>query len=344
IPAELKMSDEMVKTGAEIAVAEMISSGTISYTDMYFNVDEIAAVAEKSGIKANLSNAVITPEGKPYKLKDDNSYIETLRVLNDYDGSCGGRIKADASIHAVYTSCPEAWQAVAEFASSKKMRMHVHLSETRVEQENCLKKYGRTPAEMFDAHHVFDVPTLAAHTVWISDSDIEILAKRGVSAAHNPVSNLLLASGIAPVSKMLAAGINVSLGTDGMASNNSHDLFEEIKLASILQKYATNDASALPALEALIMATANGAKAQGRENETGRIAAGLDADLILIDLDSPRQTACYNPVYNLAYSTTGRDVCMTMCQGRILYENGDYKTVDIEKLLFEAREHVKNFI
>jgi 5-methylthioadenosine/S-adenosylhomocysteine deaminase len=264
--------------------------------------------------------------------------------LRDFHNQGDGRIKADASIHGVYTSFAPTWRQVTEFASEHRLNMHVHLSETKTEHENCIQAYGMTPAQVFARHGVFDTPTTAAHCVWVSDEDMDILAAKGVTAAHNPYSNLKLASGVAPVKRMHEKGINVTLGTDGMASNNSHDLFEEIKLSSCLQKYAACDPTAAPALEVLKTATINGAKAQGRQNESGILQEGFDADMVLLDFDNPRQTVCHNPVLNLAYSTSGRDVVMTLCQGRVLYENGEYKTLDIEKILHDAREAQKAFM
>ena len=342
-PAEKKLTADIVYTGALLSIAEMIASGTVAFTDMYFYMDSIARAAYESGVKANLSNAVIAFDKDTYDFYQDKVYTETLNVLRDYHNAAGGRIKAEASIHGVYTSYAPAWAQVLAFAHEKKTALHVHLSETKTEHENCIKAYGLTPAQVFEKHNFFGLKTTAAHCVWATDGDIDILARHGVSAAHCPVSNLKLASGVAPIVNMLKKGVNVTLGTDGMASNNSHDLFEEIKLASILQKYASNDPTALPAMETLKLATVNGAKAQGRENESGMIKTGFDADIIMLDFDTPRQSACYDEALNLAYSVTGRDVVMTLCKGKILYENGEYTTIDIEKLLHEARK-VSSFV
>jgi 5-methylthioadenosine/S-adenosylhomocysteine deaminase len=335
-PAEQKLTPALVKTGVLLAIAEMIASGTVSFTDMYFFMDTAAEAVYETGVKANLSNAVIGFDKDTYDFYRDRVYTQSMNVLRDYHNAGDGRIKVDASIHGVYTSFPPAWAQVMEFAHKHDLRMHVHISETKTEQDNCIAAYGMTPMQVLAGHGVLDIPATAAHCVWATDEDIDILAEKKVSVAHNPVSNLKLSSGIAPVYQMMGKGVNVTLGTDGMASNNSHDLFEEIKLSSCLQKYATNNPAAAPALEVLKTATLNGAKAQGRENESGMLKEGFDADLVMMDFNSPRQTVCYDPVLNLAYSATGRDVAMTLCQGKILYENGEYKTIDIEKLLFNA--------
>jgi len=334
-PAEEKWTPELLRTGALLAIAEMISSGTIAFTDMYSLMGITAAVADEAGVLANISNGIITFDKNSYNFSRDHVYKQTMLAMENLSGD--GRIKIDASIHGVYTSHPDAWEQVVEFARKHELGMHVHLSETATEHEGCKEEYGTTPTQIFARHGVFDMPTVAAHAVWVTDEDIEILAEKGVTVATCPISNLKLASGLAPVIKMQAAGINVAIGTDGVASNNSHDVFEELKMASVLQKYISNDPTALPAFDALKMATVNGAKAQGRGHSSGMIKVGCDADILLIDFDNPRQTVCYDPVLNLAYSTSGRDVEMTMCRGKILYEKGEFKTIDIEKILFDAR-------
>jgi len=342
-PAEQKLTPKLVYTGTLLAIAEMISSGTVAFTDMYFFMDEVARAAYDSGVLANVSNAVIGFDADKYDFHKDNVYSQSLNALDKYHNKDGGRIKVEASIHGVYTSFAPAWKQVMDFAHKHNLGLHVHLSETKTEQDNCISTYNMTPAQVFYKHGVFDLPCTAAHGVWVTDEDIAILAEKGVSIAHNPLSNLKLASGLAPTCKMLAGGVNVALGTDGMASNNSHDLFEEMKMASLLQKYATNDPTSAPAASILEMATINGAKSQGRDKESGKLAIGYDADLLMIDFDNPRQTACYDPTLNLAYSTTGRDVEMTICRGNVLYEKGEYKTIDIEKLLYDARNAMKEF-
>ncbi|MCL2592629.1 MAG: amidohydrolase [Defluviitaleaceae bacterium] len=337
-PAERNWTPKLLRTGTDLAIAEMISSGTISFTDMYFFMDIVADAAYDAGVMANVSNAVIGFDKDSYDFYKDNVYAQSLKAIEKYHNKEDGRIKIDASIHGVYTSHPPAWAQVMEFTHKHGLGMHVHLSETKTEHENCIKNFGMTPAQVFAKHKVFDVQTTAAHAVWVTDEDIEILAQKNVTVAHNPISNLKLASGLAPIQKMTDAGINVALGTDGVASNNSHDMFEELKIASILQKYALCDPTALPAAKTLAMATVNGAKAQGRAQESGIIKEGFDADILLIDFDNPRQTVCYDPILNLAYSTSGRDVEMTICRGKVLYEKGEFTTIDIEKTLYNARK------
>ena len=338
LPAERKWTPELIKTATTLAVAEMIAGGTVSFTDMYYFMDMVADVAYETGVLANVSNAVVGPDKDTYDFHKDNVYGQTLKAIEKYHKKEDGRVKIDASIHGVYTSHPPAWAQVMEFTHKHGLDMHVHLSETKTEHEGCIKTYGKTPAGVFAEHNVFDVRTLAAHGTWVTDEDIAILAEKGVTVAHNPLSNLKLASGLAPISKMIMAGVNIAIGTDSVSSNNSHNLFEEIKMASLLQKYATNDPTAMPAYKTLELATTNGAKAQGRDHESGKLKEGYDADIIVLDFNNPRQTVCYDPVLNLAYSTSDKDVEMTMVRGKILYEKGEYFTIDIEKTLHDARK------
>lgn len=342
-PAESKWTPELLRTGTTLAIAEMIASGIIAFTDMYSLMDTAAEVIDETGVMVNISNGIITFDEK-YSFTDDHVYAQTTRAMENFHNKGDGRIKVDASIHGVYTSHPAAWAQVLNFAHKHDLGMHVHLSETKTEHDGCIEKYSKTPAQIFNQHGVFERPTLAGHGVWVTDDDIAILAEKCVTVAHCPISNLKLASGLAPVQKMKNAGVNVAIGTDGVASNNSHDVFEELKLASILQKYATNDPTALPAFETLEMATVNGAKAQGRAHQSGMIKQGYDADVLLLDFNNPRQTVCYDPILNLAYSTSGRDVEMTICRGKVLYEKGEFKTIDIEKTLYDAQKAKEIFL
>jgi len=341
--AESKWTPELLRTGTTLAIAEMIASGTVAFTDMYSLMNTTAEVVDETGVMANISNGIITFD-ENFSYVNDHVYTQTTRAMESFHNKGDGRIKVDASIHGVYTSHPAAWAQVLDFAHKHDLGMHVHLSETKTEHEGCIEKYGKTPAQVFNEHGVFARPTVAGHGVWVTDEDIAILAEKGVTVAHCPISNLKLASGLAPVQKMKSAGIDVAIGTDGVASNNSHDVFEELKIASILQKYATNDPTALPAFETLAMATLNGARAQGRAGESGMIKEGYDADMLMMDFHNPRQTVCYDPILNLAYSTSGRDVEMTICRGKVLYEKGEFTTIDIEKTLHDATKAREIFL
>ena len=338
-PAESKLDERCIAAGIRLGFAECIRFGVTSCTEMYFHLPKIAEAVLETGIKANICNALLCLDMNRFVFDEDRGIMEVREVLAS--GNRGdGRLVVDAGIHAEYTSGPAAWRESVAFAAEHNLRFHIHLSETAFEHAECVKKYGKTPTEILYENDVFTRKTTAAHCCWITESDMDILAANGATAAHCPISNLKLSSGIAPVAKMREHGINVALGTDGVCSNNNHDMFEEIKTAALLQKYITNDPTVLPAYEAIKLATVNGAAGQGRENESGRIVSGHDADIIMLNLDAPHLFPMNEPCAAVAYAAGGSDVCMTMVQGRILYENGEYTTIDLEKIRHEIEHYV----
>ncbi|MDR0248874.1 MAG: amidohydrolase [Oscillospiraceae bacterium] len=341
-PAEAKMTDESVYWGTMLGLLESVACGVVSVTDMYDHMDFVARAVRESGVKANLTRAVVCfDEG--FNAAEDVRMRETRQLIRDWHGADGGRILVDASVHAEYTSFPAVWDAVAACAAEYGVGMNVHVSETRYEHEECKRKYGLTPAAALDRHGVFARRAVAAHCVWAEPEDIALFAERGVSVAHNPVSNAKLASGFAPVPAMLEAGVNVALGTDSVASNNNHDLFEEIKLCAVVHKALSGDATTLGASAALSLATEGGFKAQGRQRESGRIAVGFDADIIALDFDKPHLAPCANPVSHLVYAARGSDVWLTMVRGKILYKGGEYFTLDRERIMREAGKFASVF-
>ena len=340
LPAEGKLDERSVAAGIRLALAECIRFGVISCSDMYFHLPQIAEAVVDSGMKANITNPLLCLDMNSFDFEKDRGTIELRDILCRYRGIAGGRLKVDAGIHGEYTSAPAAWKECLAFACENDLRFQIHLSETKTEHEECLQRYGKTPAEILHDHGVFSRKTTAAHCCWINETDMDILAADSVTVAHCPVSNLKLSAGIAPVIMMQNHGLNVALGTDGVCSNNNHDLFEEIKTAALLQKAVTGDPSVLGAYESLKLATVNGALGQGREHETGRIISGFDADLIMLDMDSPHLFPVNDPCAAVAYAARGSDVCLTMVQGRILYENGGYTSIDLEKVRYEVEHYV----
>ena len=264
---------------------------------------------------------------------------ELVALHEKWQNYDNGRLKIECSIHAEYTSTYQLWDALSEYAINNGLGMHVHLSETKKEHDECVEKYGLTPAQLLDCHHVFDTRAIAAHCVHLTEEDMALLAKRKVSAVHCPVSNLKLASGCADVMGMVRAGMNVCLGTDSVASNNNLDLFEEIKACSLMAKGKTGDPTAIPAEAALMMATVCGAKAQGREKECGMIKVGMDADVILLDFSQPHLIPCHNVLSHLVYAASGHDVVMTMVRGKILYAAGKYPTIDLGAVVRELHDY-----
>lgn len=340
-PVEGRHTPDTIYVSAMLGMAEMIRCGTISITDMYMQIPFVAQAAQEAGIYANISNGATCFDAANYDFATDGVTRQMEEMLEKYHGADDGRIRLDASIHAEYTSFPKLWQANAVFAAKHGLNMHVHLSETAKEHEECKARYGgKTPAQVLAENGVFDTRTTAAHCVYVTEEDMALLASKQVSVAHNPVSNLKLASGIAPVAKMLEMGVNVALGTDGVASNNNHDLFEEMKLAAILQKGVSGDPTLLPAHQALKMATRGGAFAQGREKEIGMLKVGYDASLIMLNTDRAHLQPVHDPLSTAVYSARGLDVCMTMVRGKVLYEDGVYRTIDLARIRHALKDRV----
>jgi len=340
-PAEAKLDERGIYLGAKLGMLEALSTGTTAICDSYSRLHWIAKAACETGIRANLSNMLLWFDKGPADFSD-RSFEDTLTVIREYGNGRHPLVTPDMGLHAVYTSDPACWKQTADFARDFHLRLQVHLAETPTEDRECRERYKKSPTEALFEAGVFDVPATAAHCVVLNDVDREILRQCGVTAVHNPVSNCKLASGIADTMKMQKIGISVALGTDGMASNNSHDLFEEMKLAALLAKVSEMDASACSARDAFRMATEGGAKAVGRDTHSGRIRVGYDADLVLLNFDAPALTPCYDVLSQLVYAASGRDVEMTVVNGRTVYENGEFPGIDHEQLCAEVREYCKS--
>ncbi len=333
-PTEARWTDKGVKAASYLSILEMLSSGITSFSDMYYHTEQMIEALTDAGMKANLCRSTQGRSDLPYAENSDCK--EGLALFDRYHGCNNGKIRIDLCIHAEYTNTPETIRAYSEACFQRSARMHLHLSETKKEHEECIAKYGMTPAALFEHLGTFRSPTTAAHCVWVSDDDIEILRRNGVSPVHCPSSNMKIGSGFAPVQKMLDSGLNVTLGTDGAASNNNLKMFEEMHLAALIHNGHSHDPTVMKPGELLKMATVNGAKLQGRD-DTGVLAVGKKADLIAVDFDRPHLIPAMDYPAMLTYAVQDSDVCMTMVDGRILYENGEFKTLDEEKIKAEAR-------
>ena len=285
--------------------------------------------------KCSLSRGLTVFDGSDYE--DTLAYRDNLDLLKNYNGAGDGRLKIDLCIHGEYTSSPKVVEAVARHAKETGSRVHIHMSETKTEHEACKARHGMTPAAYFEAHGLFDQPTTAAHCVWLEDGDFEILKRKGVSVAACPVSNMKLASGFAPVPRMMEMGINVGLGTDSAASNNNLNMMQDLALFALLYKGSTGDPTVITPAQALRAATQNGAIAQGR-TDSGVIREGARADLVVLDIDQPWMTPTIDLLTNVIYSAQGSDVCLTMVDGKVLYRDGEYTTIDIEKVKYETQK------
>ncbi len=335
-PAEDRLTETAVYLGTKLSIAEMLRGGVTSFSDMYFFCDATARAVAECGIKANLSRSIVSfDENADYTA--DPRVLEGISLFREWNGAEDGRILVDLSLHAEYTNKAAAVRTVAEEAARLGTRVHIHLSETAKEHNECLARHGVTPTGFFLQNGLFGVPVTAAHCVHLTAEDRAILAADGATAVHNPISNLKLGSGVMPLDLMLADGVNVALGTDGAASNNRLDLLREMQTALLLAKGTTGRPDCLTAADALPLATANGARAQGR-SDTGRLAVGACADLALFDLTGIHNLPLVASEATLAYSAAATDVRMTVVDGRILYENGEFCALDVEKLKAEFAE------
>lgn len=330
-PAEEKLRAEDCYWGSMLGIAEMIRSGTTAFLDMYFFMEETARAVDETGIRAVLSRGIVGNSPGFQK-----ALAESEALFRDYNGGAGGRLTVMLGPHAEYTCDEPSVRRVVELAHKLDCGIHVHLQETEAETQGCRARHGMSPAQWFDKLGLLERHTVAAHCVALSSEDIERLRSHGVSAAHCPGSNMKLASGLAPVSTMAEAGVNVALGTDGAASNDNLDMLEEARLAALCAKIRQGDPTALGAHEALRMATANGARALVIDTFTGSIELGKDADIILISGNSPSMHPTADIVSNVAYSAGPQDVSMTMVKGKILMEDYEIKAMDIDRILHEA--------
>lgn len=340
-PAEDRLTARSVSVGTELAIAEMLAGGVVSFSDMYMFEDVVAEAVLKTGIKANVSRCIVSfDDGDPAK---DSRVIEAQELISRYHGADDGRLLVDMSLHAEYTNTERMTRFVAEYAAAEGLGVQIHVSETEKEHlEGMGRRGGKTPTQFLADCGLFRARTTAAHCVWLTEEDMEIFREYGVAAAHNPVSNLKLGSGVMPLRRMLDRGILVTLGTDGVASNNNLDVLKEMQYAALLGKGISRAPESVTAADMLPIATVNGARAQGRE-KCGRIETGYRADAALIDLHAAHNIPSYGYETTLLYSARSSDVRMTVVDGRILYRDGEYTTIDIEKLKFEAKDVIKHY-
>lgn len=331
-PAEANLTAEDVYWGSQLAIAEMLASGTTAFADMYFFMDQVAQACVETGMRASLSRGLIAVDGPG----QEERFAENEQLFKDFHGAADGRITVMLGPHAPYTCPPRCMEKVVAIAHRIGAEIHVHLSETKDEVEKCQRIYGKSPVALLDDLGVFDCGTLAAHCVWVSEQDIRILAEKKVRVVHNPSSNLKLASGAAPVSAMLEAGVTVALGTDGATSNNKLDMLEEIRLASFLQKLDRMDPTALPSRQVLQMAHQGGAAAIGQGDVLGRIESGYKADLTIYKTTAPHWCPQHDLASILTYAAASADVSHTLVDGRVLYRNGEFTTIDIAKVKAET--------
>ncbi len=338
-PMEANLNGDYCYIGALLGAVELIKSGTTTFSDMYFYMEDVARAVDDAGIRAVLSYGMIDfsdAERREAEIKENMALYDTCNGMAD------GRIKVFFGPHSPYTASEELLVKVRELADEHNIGIHIHVSETQKEINDSLDERGIRPFEYLEKIGFLGSDVVAAHCVWLSDEEIEIIKKHGVKVSHNPCSNMKLASGVAPVSKLIENDICVSIGTDGASSNNNLDLIEELKTASLLQKVSTLDPKVLTSDEAIEMATIKGAEALGLDDEIGSIEVGKKADIILIDTNSANMVPDSSSLSsNVIYSANGSNVDTTICNGKILMENKKLTTLDEDEIYAKAKQAIK---
>ncbi|MDE5691827.1 MAG: amidohydrolase, partial [Alistipes sp.] len=334
-PFEARQTPDDVVLGMTLGVAEMLLGGVTSFVDMYYFENRCVETVDKLGIRAML--------GCNYFDTNIDEVVpqieEAVRLAEGRD-----RIRIAVAPHAPYTVSAENLLRGKELADKLGLHRMIHIAETQDEVDMVRRQHGTTPVRYLDSLGWLDRRTVGAHCVWVDDEEIEILAERGVTVSHNPQSNMKISSGVAPVQKMLGAGALVTVATDGPCSNNDLDMFEELRTAAFLQKSATGDPLALPACEALRMATAAGARAMGREGELGVVQEGALADLIVIDLQKPHLQPLHDVVSTLVYCGKASDVETVVVDGRVVVEERRLLGVDLPQLFRDAEAAVRRIV
>ncbi|NLD18650.1 MAG: amidohydrolase [Clostridiales bacterium] len=340
-PFEAKLDTEAVYWGTMLAMAESFKFGIVSTSDMYYFCDAMADAVIDSGAKANISRAIANPRGEdPQTLE---SMKEMKALYGQYHNAAEGKVMIDMSLHAEYTSDYPTAVALAEYAKTIDAVMAVHVSETQLEHEECIERHGLTPAAYFAKAGLFDVPAVAAHCVYCTGEDLDIFKEKKVTVATNPVSNMKLASGICNVKKIADKGINVAIGTDSVASNNSLNFVEEMKVLAIGNKVSIKEPEAISPKQVLYFATRGGAIAQGRE-DCGLVKEGNRADLIVMDISGPNMHPVHNLVNNIVYSGSGSDIVLTMIDGKVVYRDRNYCTINIEKVIDMSQQEMTGIL
>lgn len=331
-PKEAKLDEKLVYAGSKLAMAEMIKTGTTTFNDMYFYMEETAKAVEESGIRGVLGYGMID-------LFDDEKRKQEIKatknLIKNSHNTANGRVQVAVAPHAPYTCSEELLSESKKLANKHNLKLHIHVSETQQEVNDLEKQRNQTPFEYLDSIDLLDENTIAAHGVWTTDNEMKLLKEKQVSISHNPSSNMKLASGIAPVSKYIKNDINVAIGTDGVSSNNNLDMFSEMKLTALLQKVNTMNAKTLPAQATFNMATENGDRALGIN--TGSIKEGKLADIVLVNMNVPHMIPVRNPLSNIIYSALGSDVDTVICDGQLLLEDKKLLTINEEDAIYDAK-------
>jgi len=332
-PTEAKMVEKDIRVGGELALLEMIKTGTTAFADMYGpHMESVIEATIQAGIRGVIARGAIGlfPAGR--QILEDN-----VNLYENFHGAGDGLITIMMGVHAPYTCPPEFCAYARELAAKHNIPIHIHMNETQAEIKQIQEQYGKRPFKYIEDTGLFDFPSIAAHCVWLDDEDIAIIKKHNISAIHNPGSNMKLASGVSPVPRLIKEGVNVALGTDGASSNNNLDMLEEVRLAAMLHKVNELDPLAVPAKEALKLGTENGAKALLLD-KVGKLEPGYKADIVLYDMNRTEWCPRHDLVSLLVYSANSSSVDTVLCNGKVIIAKGEVLTLDEERILHEAQE------
>ncbi len=334
---EAKMDSRAAQAAAKLAIAECLRFGITSVSDLYYYPEATAQAVADTGIKANiaLSSYRFIDENEEFDFETDEQCRELVRLADKWHGYDEGRIRIDAGIWAEYTSNHLLWEGLSAYACEKGIGMQLHLAQSQDEAESCLDRTGLSQAELLHCHRLFAAPTTAAGCACMTDSDRKLLGKHKVSAVAAPMAAAKAGLPQTPITDCVKAGMNVALGTGGVTESGNLDLFEVIRATALSVRASAGNADGLPAPAALMMATVCGARAQGRSDSCGMLKEGMDADIVLVDFSAPHLLPCHNVLSSLVFSVKGGDVAMTMVQGKILYQNGQWLTIDLREVVEE---------
>ena len=328
---EAKLDNRAVKAAATLGIAECLRFGITSVSDLYYYPDAVAEAAAEAGIKANIALASyrFIDSSEDFDFETDDQCVEAARVADKWHGHDNDRIKIDAGLYAEYISNYKLWEGLAAWANEKGLGLQLHLAETQAEAEECLDRTGLGPAELLNSHGLFIVPPVATGCVALEEQERKLLGKKKATAVSTPIANAKQGLPTTPVADCVKAGMNVALGTGGAIECGNLDMFEVMRATAMAARCSAGDANAMPAAAVLMMATACGARAQGRADRTGMLKEGMDADIVLVDFSAPHLMPCHDVMNALVFSAKGGDVAMTMVDGKILYQNGKFPTIDL---------------
>ena len=334
---EDKMDSRSAKASALLAIAECLRFGITSVSDLYYYPEATAQAVAETGIKANLALSAyrFIDENEDFDFETDEQCQELCRLAEKWHGYDDGRIRIDTGIYAEYTGNYKLWEALSAYGMEKGLGVQLHLAETAQEADDCLDRTGLGPAELLACHRIFDLPATCTGCVALSEEERALLGKKKITAVTTPIVYGKAGLPVMPISETVKAGINVALGTGGADECGNLDMFEIMRVAAMVERTKGGDVTAMPAAAILMMATVCGARAQGRAQESGMLKEGMDADIVLVDFSAPHLMPCHDVMGGLVFSAKGGDVAMTMVRGKVLYQNGQFPTIDLKQVVQE---------